>query len=90
MVWRSSHKVKENKMSIPDWAATISAAVGALGAIWAVHRFTTKSMVRDYLSELKPNGGSSIKDQVNSIDAKVQKLETRIDQIYFLIVTEKK
>ena len=77
-------------MSIPDWVATVSGAVGILGSFWAIHRFTTKAMVRDYLSELKPNGGSSMKDKVNDIDTKVKKLETRIDQIYFLIVTEKK
>lgn len=76
-------------MSLPDWATTVSGALAALAAIWAIHRFTTKAMVRDYLSELKPNGGGSIKDKVNDIDAKVNKLESRIDQIYFLIVTEK-
>jgi hypothetical protein len=76
-------------MSIPDWTAVVSATLGLLGFIWAIHRFTTKAMVKDYLSELKPNGGSSIKDRVNSIDAKVNKLESRVDQIYFLIITDK-
>ena len=76
-------------MSIPDWATTASGGLAVLASIWAVHRFTTKSMIRDYLSELKPNGGSSVKDQVTNIDTKVQRLETRVDQIYFLIVTDK-
>jgi hypothetical protein len=31
-------------------------------------------MIKHYLTELKPNGGSSIKDQVN-------RLETRVDTI---------
>ncbi len=77
-------------MSLPDWATTASGALAVLAAIWAVHRFTTKSMIRDYLSELKPNGGGSIKDKVNDIDTRQQRLETRVDQIYFLIVTDKK
>jgi hypothetical protein len=77
-------------MNISDWTAVISATLGLLGFIWAIHRFTTKAMVKDYLSELKPNGGSSVKDKVDGIEQKVNKLETRIDQIYFLIVTEKK
>lgn len=77
-------------MSISDWTAIISATLGLLTFIWAIHRFTTKAMVKDYLSELKPNGGSSVKDKVDGIEQKVNKLETRIDQIYFLIVTEKK
>jgi hypothetical protein len=30
-----------------------------------------------------------MKDKVNDIDTKVKRLETRVDQIYFLIVTDK-
>lgn len=40
-----------------------------------------KWLVKHYLSELKPNGGGSVKDQVN-------RLEQRVDQIY-LILCEK-
>ena len=76
-------------MSVPDWATTVSGALAALASIWAIHRFTTKAMIRDYLSELKPNGGASMKDRVNDIGSKVDKLETRVDQIYFLMVTDK-
>lgn len=76
-------------MSLPDWATTASGALAILAAIWAIHRFTTKAMVRDYLSELKPDGGSSVKDKVNDIDMRQQRLETRVDQIYFLIITDK-
>lgn len=77
-------------MSIPDWATTASGALAVLAAMWAVHRFVTRSLIRDYLSELRPNGGSSMKDKVNNIDNKVNKLESRIDQIYLLLITEKK
>jgi len=35
-------------------------------------------LVKHYLSELKINGGSSVKDQVN-------RLEARVDQIYILL-----
>jgi hypothetical protein len=76
-------------MSLPDWATTVSGALAGLAAIWAIHRFTTKAMVKDYLSELKPNGGGSIKDKVNDIDRRQQRLESRVDQIYFLIITDK-
>ena len=76
-------------MSLPDWATTASGALAILAAIWAIHRFTTKAMVRDYLSELKPNGGGSIKDKVTDIDIRQQRLESRVDQIYFLIITDK-
>jgi hypothetical protein len=76
-------------MSLPDWATTASGVLAVLASFWAIHRFVTKSLIRDYLSELKPNGGSSVKDKVNDIDMRQQRLENRVDQIYFLIVTDK-
>ena len=77
-------------MTIPDWATTVSGILALLAAVWTVHRFVTKSLIREYLSELKPNGGTSMKDKVNSIESKVNKLESRIDQIYILLVAQKK
>lgn len=73
-------------MSIPDWATTVSGLLALLAALWAVHRFITKAIIRDYLSELKPNGGSSIKDKINKIEEKQDKMESRIDQIYLLMI----
>ncbi len=35
-------------------------------------------VVKSYLAELKPNGGSSIKDQIN-------RLEQRVDDLFVLI-----
>lgn len=76
-------------MSIPDWATTASGALAVLASFWAIHRFITKSLIRDYLSELKPNGGSSLKDKVNDIDNKIKILESRLDQIYLLLINKK-
>jgi hypothetical protein len=36
-------------------------------------------VIKSYLQELKPNGGSSMKDQLN-------RLEQRVDDLYSLIV----
>jgi hypothetical protein len=65
-------------MSIQDWAAltaavTTIAGTGALSIRW---------MVKHYLYELRPNGGGSVKDQVN-------RLEERVDQIYVLLSERK-
>jgi hypothetical protein len=64
-------------MAAAEWAAfavaLMTITVGFTGFV--------KWLVKHYLSELKPNGGSSVKDQVN-------RLETRVDQIY-LILCEK-
>jgi uncharacterized protein Yka (UPF0111/DUF47 family) len=77
-------------MSIPDWATTVSGVLAVFAALGIIGRVAIKHLVHDYLSELKPNGGSSVKDKVNEIERKMNKLESRVDQIYILLVTERK
>lgn len=77
-------------MSIPDWATTVSGALALIAAFSIVGRIMIRHLIHDYLSELKPNGGSSMKDKITTIENKVSKLEGRIDQIYILLITEKK
>jgi hypothetical protein len=57
-------------MTAVDYAAWAVAVVSILGGMATYTQF----MIKHYLTELKPNGGSSIKDQVN-------RLETRVDTI---------
>jgi hypothetical protein len=57
-------------MSLTDFAALITSIVTGLAGVATMVHF----LVKHYLSELKPNGGGSIKDQVN-------RLETRVDTI---------
>jgi len=61
-------------MSASDLAAWAVAVVAILGGMATYTQF----MIKHYLSELKPNGGGSIKDQVN-------RLETRVDTIIELL-----
>lgn len=69
-------------MTPNDWAA-LAVATGTLtGFIVTGVRF----LVRSYLSELKPNGGSSVKDKINAITDQVDRLEVRIDEIYRLLI----
>ena len=66
-------------MSIEQWAgfivSAITIAVAFIGSV--------KWLVKHYLSELRPNGGSSLKDQVN-------RLESRVDEIFMLLVETNK
>jgi hypothetical protein len=57
-----------------DWAGLAVAIMTLLGGFSAAVRW----LVKHYLAELKPNGGGSVKDQVN-------RLESRVDQIYLLL-----
>ena len=61
-------------MSTQDYAALAVAIVTVLGGVTAMLHF----LVRHYLAELKPNSGSSMKDAVN-------RLETRVDKIYEIL-----
>ena len=61
-------------MSSTDWAG-LAVAVATIVASFVG---SIRWLVSHYLEELKPNGGSSVKDQVN-------RLEARVDQIYLLL-----
>jgi hypothetical protein len=62
-------------MTIQDWASLIVAILTIVSSI----AFAIKWLVRHYLSELKPNSGSSMKDQINRLEDAVE--EQRIDSI---------
>jgi hypothetical protein len=54
-------------MTAVDLAAFGVAIISILGGVAAYVQF----MIKHYLSELKPNSGSSIKDQVSRLEARV-------------------
>lgn len=55
-------------MTPNDWAALAVAITTIIGSL----AMGVRHLVKHFLSELKPNGGSSIKDQVNRLEEKVQ------------------
>jgi len=61
-------------MELKDYATVAVAVVTIFGGFVGA----VKWMVKHYLNELKPNGGSSIKDSMN-------RMEQRIDDLYKLI-----
>ena len=61
-------------MTAANWASLIVAIIAIVTAFAGAVRW----LVKHYLYELKPNGGGSVKDQVN-------RLEERVDQIYILL-----
>jgi len=58
------------------WAAMGVAIVTLLVAFMTGIRH----LVKYYLSELRPNSGASVKDQIS-------RLETRVDEIYSLLIS---
>ena len=61
-------------MQAQDYATVAVAVMTIIGGFAGAVRW----MVKHYLNELKPNGGSSIKDSIT-------RLEERIDDLYRLV-----
>jgi hypothetical protein len=69
-------------MSPMDWLGFVATLISVIGSA----ALGVKWLVKHYLSELRPNGGSSMKDKINELDSKVTRLESRIDDIYSMLV----
>lgn len=65
-------------MSIADWATTISGFLAVALAAGASLRW----LIKHYLSELKPNSGSSMNDRLTRV-------ETKLEIIYDLITKDR-
>jgi hypothetical protein len=61
-------------MTPQDWAGLILTVLSILTIIGVGARWIMKKYVEDILSELKPNSGSSMKDQVTRLEDKMDKL----------------
>lgn len=60
-------------MTIQDWASLIVAILTIVSSI----AFGIKWLVKHYLVELKPNSGSSIKDQVSRLESRINEAEEK-------------
>jgi hypothetical protein len=66
-------------MTPTNWASLIVAGI----AIATAFAGTIRWMVKHYLYELRPNGGGSLKDQVN-------RLERRVDEVIDMLIDGRK
>lgn len=60
-------------MTIQDWASLIVAILTIVSSI----AFGIKWLVKHYLIELKPNSGSSLKDQVSRLESRITEAEEK-------------
>ena len=61
-------------MSADQWAGFIAGGCAVLSSVLLALRF----LVKGWLNELRPNGGSSMKDQLT-------RLEQRVDDLFTII-----
>ena len=69
-------------MTVTDWAALTVSVMTILSGFAVLIRW----LVKHYLSELKPNGGSSLRDEQNRQGDTIKRLEERVDEIYRLLL----
>lgn len=80
-------------MTVQDWAALIVAILTIVSSV----AFGIKWLVKHYLVELKPNSGSSLKDQMSRLEISVQeqkvnseesrdRQERKLDELYRILI----
>ena len=69
-------------MTPNDW---VTMAVSA-ATLFVLFAGLVRWLVKHYLSELKPNGGSSLRDEQNRQGESIRKLEAKVDQIYYMLI----
>jgi hypothetical protein len=80
-------------MTIQDWLGLTLTSLSILAIIGVAVRWIIRHYLKDVVHELKPNGGSSLKDQVNRLEAKVQEadikrkeMSNKIDHMYEVLL----
>jgi hypothetical protein len=69
-------------MSPNEWAGLAVAVSTLIGTLAMLIRH----LVKHFLSELKPNGGSSIRDKVDVNTERLERLEQKVDTLYQILI----
>ena len=73
-------------MTPQDWLTfTIGLLTVATAVVTGV-KWLVKHYFQEIKSELKPNGGASLKDQVNRIEADAKSLSDKLDRMYNILL----
>jgi hypothetical protein len=68
-------------MTLAEWAGTLAGFAAFGAAIIASTSWVLKSYLKNFVHELKPNGGSSMKDTVNKIHAELTELRVSVARL---------
>ncbi len=69
-------------MSVETWIGIIVGISTLITSAGLGVRWLVKHYFDEMKAELKPNSGSSMKDQVTRLEARTEKLEGKIDDLY--------
>jgi hypothetical protein len=63
-----------------SWAPAVLAFLSVIGVVAAMIRWLVKHYFDEIKAEFKPNGGSSLKDQVNRLESEHKKLFNKFEK----------
>lgn len=76
-------------MTLVDWAALVVSILTIISSV----AFGIRWMVKHYLSELKPNSGSSLKDSIRRMEEKMldadshrSSMDKKLDKMYEILI----
>jgi hypothetical protein len=69
------------------WAPPVLAFLSVIGVVAGMIRWLVKHYFDEIKAELKPNGGGSIKDQVNRLEKAHVDLDRKVDRIMEILIT---
>lgn len=76
-------------MTLVDWAALTVSIITIISSV----AYGIRWMVKHYLSELKPNSGSSLKDSVRRLEIKIveadeqrSRMDKKLDKMYDVLL----
>jgi hypothetical protein len=82
-----------NHMSTQDWAAFILTILSITAIVGVGVRWIIKTYVNQIIDELKPNSGSSMKDQITRLEDRVNEadilrrnMDDKLDKVYYLLI----
>ena len=70
-----------------SWAPAVLAFLSIIGVVAGMIRWLVKHYLDEMKAELKPNGGGSIKDQVNRLEEAHKDLDKKVDRIKELLIS---
>jgi hypothetical protein len=80
-------------MTFANWASLFLSILSILGVIVGSIRFLVKHYFAEMKAELRPNSGSSLKDQVtrlemrvNEADATRRDMDRKLDKMYSILI----
>jgi len=70
-----------------SWAPPVLALLSVLGIVAGMIRWLVKHYLDEMKAEFKPNGGGSLKDQVNRLEKAHEDLDSKVDRIMEILIT---